>query len=65
MQAHELLKKNMEHAQKLAQVSNVVFKMYQQQVKMLEDHHTTMAECQAAMYIQWLKKLSQCLNTFM
>lgn len=41
-QAHDLLKKNAERAQKLAQESNGALETYQKQVKMLEDRNLTM-----------------------
>lgn len=41
-QAHDLLKKNAERAQKLAQESNVALETYQKQVKLLEDRNLTM-----------------------
>jgi hypothetical protein len=37
-QAHDLLKKNAERAQKLAQESNVALETYQRQVRTLEEH---------------------------
>ena len=37
-QAHDLLKKNAERAQKLAQESNVALETYQKQVRTLEEH---------------------------
>ena len=37
-QAHDLLKKNSERAQKLAQESNAALDMYQRQVRTLEEH---------------------------
>jgi anthranilate/para-aminobenzoate synthase component I len=37
-QAHDLLKKNAERAQKLAQDSNVALETYQRQVRTLEEH---------------------------
>ncbi|KAK7696281.1 hypothetical protein QCA50_000935 [Cerrena zonata] len=41
-QAHDLLKKNAERAQKLAQESNVALETYQKQVKLLEDRNLNM-----------------------
>ncbi|KAM5534401.1 hypothetical protein V8D89_011868 [Ganoderma adspersum] len=41
-QAHDLLKKNAERAQKLAQESNSALETYQKQVKMLEDRNVSM-----------------------
>jgi hypothetical protein len=40
-QAHDLLKKNAERAQKLAQESNVALETYSKQVKTLEDRNMT------------------------
>jgi len=37
-QAHDLLKKNAERAQKLAQESNSALETYQKQVRTLEEH---------------------------
>jgi hypothetical protein len=48
-QAHDLLKKNAERAQKLAQESNVALETYSKQVKTLEDRNLTMLEKSAAM----------------
>ncbi|KAA1473403.1 hypothetical protein DENSPDRAFT_930964 [Dentipellis sp. KUC8613] len=48
-QAHDLLKKNAERAQKLAQEANSALETYQRQVKTLEDRHLTMTERQAAL----------------
>ncbi|KZT24552.1 hypothetical protein NEOLEDRAFT_1134960 [Neolentinus lepideus HHB14362 ss-1] len=48
-QAHDLLKKNAERAQKLAQESNQALETYQKQVKTLEERHTTMAARQTAL----------------
>ncbi|KAI0080839.1 hypothetical protein K474DRAFT_1588909 [Panus rudis PR-1116 ss-1] len=41
-QAHDLLKKNAERAQKLAQESNVALETYQKQVKLLEERNLAM-----------------------
>lgn len=41
-QAHDLLKKNAERAQKLAQESSVALETYQKQVKVLEDRNQTL-----------------------
>ena len=41
-QAHDLLKKNAERAQKLAQESNVALETYQKQVKLFEDRNLNM-----------------------
>ncbi|KAI0751125.1 Up-regulated during septation-domain-containing protein [Daedaleopsis nitida] len=48
-QAHDLLKKNAERAQKLAQESNAALETYQKQVKMLEDRNVSMVAKQTAM----------------
>lgn len=48
-QAHDLLKKNAERAQKLAQEGNVALETYQKQVRTLEDRNMSMASRQAAM----------------
>jgi hypothetical protein len=42
-QAHDLLKKNAERAQKLAQESNIALETYQKQVRTLEDRNTSLA----------------------
>lgn len=41
-QAHDLLKKNAERAQKLAQESSVALETYQKQVKVLEDRNMSL-----------------------
>ncbi|KAF9464805.1 Up-regulated during septation-domain-containing protein [Collybia nuda] len=48
-QAHDLLKKNAERAQKLAQEGNTALETYQKQVRTLEDRNMSMAAKQAAM----------------
>ncbi|KAF5388184.1 hypothetical protein D9615_000695 [Tricholomella constricta] len=48
-QAHDLLKKNAERAQKLAQEGNTALETYQKQVRTLEERNMTMAAKQAAM----------------
>ncbi|KAF4575300.1 hypothetical protein EYR40_004962 [Pleurotus pulmonarius] len=48
-QAHDLLKKNAERAQKLAQESNVALETYQKQVKMLEDRTISLSTQYAQM----------------
>lgn len=48
-QAHDLLKKNAERAQKLAQESNAALETYQKQVKMLEERNVSMISKQAAL----------------
>ncbi|KAI1796061.1 Up-regulated during septation-domain-containing protein [Ganoderma leucocontextum] len=49
-QAHDLLKKNAERAQKLAQESNSALETYQKQVKMLEDRNVSMTAKQTAIH---------------
>lgn len=46
-QAHDLLKKNAERAQKLAQDSNVALETYQKQVKTLEERNIALMTQQA------------------
>ncbi|KAG6843723.1 hypothetical protein H0H87_009343 [Tephrocybe sp. NHM501043] len=48
-QAHDLLKKNAERAQKLAQEGNTALETYQKQVRTLEERNMTMASKQAAL----------------
>jgi hypothetical protein len=48
-QAHDLLKKNAERAQKLAQEGNTALETYQKQVRTLEERNMSMAARQAAM----------------
>ncbi len=48
-QAHDLLKKNAERAQKLALESNGALETYQKQVKMLEDRNISLMSKQAAL----------------
>lgn len=50
-QAHDLLKKNAERAQKLAQESNGALETYSKQVKTLEDRNTSLAQRQAGMCV--------------
>lgn len=50
-QAHDLLKKNAERAQKLATEGNNALETYQKQVKMLEERNTGLAAKQAAAYV--------------
>ncbi|OJT12561.1 hypothetical protein TRAPUB_10885 [Trametes pubescens] len=47
-QAHDLLKKNAERAQKLAQESSTALETYQKQVKILEERNISMISKQAA-----------------
>lgn len=42
-QAHDLLKKNAERAQRLAQDSHSALETYQKQVKLLEDRNASLA----------------------
>jgi hypothetical protein len=51
-QAHELLKKNAERAQKLAQESNSALETYQKQVRTLEERNMGILTKQAAMYVE-------------
>ncbi|KAF9006672.1 Up-regulated during septation-domain-containing protein [Cyathus striatus] len=48
-QAHDLLKKNAERAQKLAQDGNLAMETYQKQVRILEERNMSFASRQAAM----------------
>lgn len=48
-QAHDLLKKNAERAQKLAQDSNAALETYQKQVRTLEDRNISLMTLQAEM----------------
>lgn len=48
-QAHDLLKKNAERAQKLLQEANAGLETYQKQVRMLEDLNMGMGARQAAL----------------
>jgi hypothetical protein len=50
-QAHDLLKKNAERAQKLATESNSALETYQKQVRTLEERNMSMAAKQTAMYV--------------
>ena len=47
-QAHDLLKKNAERAQKLAQDGNTALETYQKQVRILEERNLSIASKQAA-----------------
>ncbi|RPD55260.1 hypothetical protein L226DRAFT_575062 [Lentinus tigrinus ALCF2SS1-7] len=49
-QAHDLIKKNAERAQKLAQESNAALETYQKQVKMLEERNVAMISKQTALH---------------
>jgi len=46
-QAHDLLKKNAERAQKLAQETNIALETYQKQVRTLEDRNASLVAKQA------------------
>ena len=50
-QAHDLLKKNAERAQKLAQESNSALETYQKQVKMLEERNVALVAKQTTLYV--------------
>lgn len=50
-QAHDLLKKNAERAQKLAQESSLALETYQKQVKALEERNMTLASSQAILCV--------------
>lgn len=50
-QAHDLLKKNAERAQKLAQDSNVALETYQKQVRTLEERNISLMTQQAELYV--------------
>lgn len=53
-QAHDLLKKNAERAQKLATDSNNALETYQKQVRSLEERHMDMSERHAAVYVVFI-----------
>ena len=53
-QAHDLLKKNAERAQKLAQESSNALETYQKQVNMLEERNLTMISKQQALSVSLL-----------
>jgi hypothetical protein len=53
-QAHDLLKKNAERAQKLAQDSNLALETYQRQVRTLEDRNLALAAKQIELYVVYL-----------
>lgn len=50
-QAHDLLKKNAERAQKLAEESNAALETYQRQVVTLDDQNYALQNKQAALYV--------------
>ena len=56
-QAHDLLKKNAERAQKLAQDSNVALETYQKQVNTLEERNISLMKQQAQLYVIWFVML--------
>ncbi|KAG5652093.1 hypothetical protein H0H81_006313 [Sphagnurus paluster] len=60
-QAHDLLKKNAERAQKLAQEGNTALETYQRQVRTLEERNMTMASKQAAM-VEEMQELQNALE---
>ncbi|KAG6891308.1 hypothetical protein C0992_009189 [Termitomyces sp. T32_za158] len=60
-QAHDLLKKNAERAQKLAQEGNVALETYQRQVRTLEERNMMLASKQAAM-IEEMQQLQNSLE---
>ncbi|KAG5648765.1 hypothetical protein DXG03_000113 [Asterophora parasitica] len=60
-QAHDLLKKNAERAQKLAQEGNTALETYQKQVRTLEERNMTMAAKQAAL-LEELQQLQSSLD---
>jgi hypothetical protein len=53
-QEHDLLKKNAERAQKLAEDSNAALETYQQHVATLDDQTFTLQKKQAALYVIFL-----------
>ncbi|KAF8076740.1 Up-regulated during septation-domain-containing protein [Lyophyllum atratum] len=60
-QAHDLLKKNAERAQKLAHEGNAALETYQKQVRILEERNMTMAAKQAAL-LEELQQLQSSLE---
>lgn len=56
-QAHDLLKKNAERAQKLAQDGNNALETYQKQVRTLEERNMAFASKQAEMYVEDLIRM--------
>jgi hypothetical protein len=50
-QAHDLLKRNAERAQKLALESNGALETYQKQVKILEDRDAALSERNAVLFV--------------
>lgn len=60
-QAHDLLKKNAERAQKLATESNNALETYQKQVRTLEERNLSMADKQAALQDE-VQALQEAVN---
>ena len=56
-QAHDLLKRNAERAQKLAEDSNAALETYQQQVATLDDQNYALQNKQAALYVFFFSPL--------
>lgn len=54
-QAHDLLKKNAERAQKLAEESNAALETYQKHVSSLDDQNFALQNKQAALCVLFLK----------
>jgi len=54
-QAHDLLKKNAERAQKLAQESNMALETYQKQVRTLEERNMTSGSRQVELSVKSLR----------
>lgn len=63
-QAHDLLKKNAERAQKLAQDSHVALETYQKQVKTLEERNISLMTQQAELQdeVQWMQETLEQLQ---
>ncbi|THH02164.1 hypothetical protein EW026_g656 [Hermanssonia centrifuga] len=63
-QAHDLLKKNAERAQKLAQDSNAALETYQKQVKTLDERNMSLMQQQAELQdeLQWLQETVERLQ---
>lgn len=53
-QAHELLKKNADRAQKIAQDGTVALETYQKQVKALEGRNLTLSSSVSTLYVKFL-----------
>ena len=56
-QAHDMLKKNAERAQKLAQESNSALETYQKQVKLLEERNVALVAKQTTLYVNMQSSL--------